>query len=126
MTTINAELKQISANSILVKYEGLGDEDVGATIGVSGQQAYSGMTQTFSAYPDKTIEIIGTWGGATAVIEGSNDGTNWNTLNDIEGEPLSFTEDSGFKLVLENPLYVRPSTSGGTGTDLDVTIVASK
>ena len=76
------------------------------------------------AFADKTVQITGTFGGATIVIEGSNDGTNFGTLNDNTGASLSFTAAAGPVLIAENPLAIRPTVSGGDcTTDLDVTIV---
>jgi hypothetical protein len=80
--------------------------------------------------PDKTVQVIGTaWDGATLVIEGSNDGgTTWTTLNDVEGNALSWTVGaSHLAAIQENPLLIRPSTTGGddtTGTDLTVIITS--
>jgi hypothetical protein len=98
---------------LVAKWEGLGNAD-------------SGTALDGARYPDKTITILGTFGGATVVIEGSNDGgTTWHTLNDSRGEGNSFSvTDEDTRVLLENPLLIRPSTSGGTGTDVDVICVA--
>ena len=125
MAVISAIVQQISASSLYIKYEGLGNADSGEVVGGTSSLDNLRLTKNTAIYPDKTVIISGTWGGATAVFEGSVDGENWLTLNDIEGSPLSFTEDSKFKVILENPLFIRVSTSGGTGTDLDAVIIAS-
>jgi hypothetical protein len=125
MAVISAIVQQISANSLYIKYEGLGNDDSGEVVGATSSLDNLRLTKNTAIYPDKTVIISGTWGSATAVVEGSVDGENWITLNDIEGNPLSFTEDSKFKVILENPLFIRVSTSGGTGTDLDAVIIAS-
>ena len=46
-------------------------------------------------------------------IEGSNDGTNFETLSDSTGAPLTFTE-SGIKLITENTLFIRPDPGGAS------------
>ena len=92
-------------------WETLGDADSGS--------AYSAPN-----LPDKTVQITGTHGGATTVIQGSNDGVTWDTLKDINGNDLSFTTTFDTRAIAENPRYIRPTTSGGSGTDLDVTIIA--
>lgn len=76
------------------------------------------------AFADKTIQIKGTWGaGGTAVIEGSNDGVAYFTLNDPQGVALSFDADA-LASILENPRYLRPRVTAGDGTtDLDVKII---
>lgn len=85
----------------------------------------TGVPITEVAYPDKTVSAHGTWGGATLVVEGSEDGTNYFTLNDSRGEgnAISLTADN-IVTILENPRYIRCKTTGGTGTALTVTITA--
>ena len=95
-------------------WETMADDDVG---GVAGADAGS------PSFADKTVHVTGTFGGATVTIEGSNDGTNFVTLNDAGGSALSFTS-AGLKTILENPLEIRPKTAGGSGTDVDVIIIA--
>jgi len=59
--------------------------------------------------------------GGTITIEGSNDGgTTFNTLNDPQGNPLTFTADKSEQL-LENPEQIRPRASGG-GASMDVSV----
>jgi hypothetical protein len=77
--------------------------------------------------PDKSVHIFGTYGGATIVIQGSNeDGTPTApvTLTDPQGNALSFTVTDRLEQILENPARIRPVTSGGTGTSLTVIICA--
>lgn len=70
---------------------------------------------------DKSVQIEGTFGGATVVLQGSNDGSNWKTLSDPSNTALSFTS-AGLEAVLEHTRYIRPSSSGGTGTAVTVTV----
>ena len=75
-------------------------------------------------YSDRCVQVQGTWGAAGAlVIEGSNDGTNYVTLNSAQGAALSLSAD-GLKQVLEVPRYARARVTGGDGTtSLNVTFV---
>lgn len=67
-------------------------------------------------WSDRSIQVTGTFGAAgTVVLEGSNDGNNWFTLNSPQGTALSFTA-AGLKQVLEGALYVRPHVTAGDGT----------
>lgn len=79
------------------------------------------------AAADKTIQVFGTFGGTTITIQGSNDNvdppTNWDTLHDENGDVLTFTA-AGIHAISENPLWIRPREDGGTGTDVDVTLIA--
>lgn len=73
-------------------------------------------------YPDKSIQVVGTFGGATVTIQGSNmiDNPTYATLNDGTGAALTITS-AGIKQILENTYWVRPIISGGdANTNLDV------
>lgn len=75
--------------------------------------------------PDKTVQITGTHGGATTTIKGSNDGVNYQTLTDPQGNALSFTTGlPAMETIQENPRFIRPETTGGATTDIDVTIIS--
>ncbi len=91
----------------------MGDDDVGAPL----SDAHGGPV-----FSDKTVALTGTWLSATIVIQGSNDNVTWFTLADPQGNVLSFGSD-GMETILENPRYIRPKSSGGSGTDVDVIIV---
>jgi hypothetical protein len=58
---------------------------------------------------------------ATAVLQGSNDGTNWTTLNAWIGTNTSFTA-AGIRKVTENPGYIRAVTTGGTSSSISVVV----
>lgn len=90
-----------------VKWAALGGSDVGAKVGMADFQ-------------DRTVQVFGTFGSGTVVIQGSNDdGTTWATLTDPLGNALSFTS-AGMKQITELPQFIRPSVSGGTNSAIDV------
>lgn len=65
---------------------------------------------------DRSIQFQGTFGvGGTIVFEGSNDGTNYHTLADPQGNAISKTA-AGLEAVLELTRYVRPRVTAGDGT----------
>lgn len=72
---------------------------------------------------DKTVQLAGDFGGGTVTIEGSNDGSNWATLTDPQGNALSKVA-AAIELIAENPLQVRPKITGSTGANLTVSLVA--
>ena len=73
-----------------------------------------------SNYADRSVQVFGTFGGATVTMQGSNDGgTTWSTLNDTAGVALTFSA-AGIKQVLEVSQMIRPSVAGGAAADLDV------
>lgn len=97
-------------------WSGLLNGDDGAAIGPD-----------WAAFSDRSVQVTGTLGaGGTLVWEGSNDGTNWATLNTPAGTALSFTA-AGLKQVLEGALYMRPRVTAGDGTtNLAVTVFARR
>lgn len=77
-------------------------------------------------YTDKSVQVFGTFGvGGAVVIQGSNDGINWATLTDPQGNPLSFTS-AKIEMVSEATLMVRPAVSGDGTTSLTVLLLAKE
>lgn len=77
----------------------------------------TGTASSHAGAADRTVQVAGTFGGATVVIQGSNqhDPTEWHTLHDMAGADLSFTS-GGMRVMGENPLHVRAVLTGGDGT----------
>jgi hypothetical protein len=69
------------------------------------------------------VQISGTFGGATIVLQVSNDGTNWFTAKTPTGTDVSATAAGIFELSL-SALYVRPSLSGGSSSSVNVILAA--
>ena len=77
-------------------------------------------------YADRSVTLIGTWGGATAVIEGSNDGSNFIALADPQGGAISKPGDS-IEAILELTRYVRVRLSTvGAGATITVSFLCRK
>lgn len=95
--------------AILISWEALGNADDG--------EAYA---LPFAA--DITVQAIGTFASATAKLQGSNDGTNWFDLTKRGGTSAASFTSAGGATANENPAYIRPVTSGGSGTDVDVIV----
>ncbi len=67
-------------------------------------------------WADRCAQVSGTFGaGGLCLIEGSNDGTNWFTLNDPFSNALSLAGAS-LKQITEVPYWIRPHISAGDGT----------
>ena len=75
----------------------------------------SGVAERCPHFSDKSIQVTGTFDSGTLILEGSNDGTNYITLHDPQGNALSFTA-ADLEQVLENVDYIRPSLSGAGGS----------
>lgn len=78
-------------------------------------QGDDGSPCSLAQYADRSVQVAGTFGGATLRVEGSNDGTNWATLTDPQGNELLIT-GAKIEMVTEVTLYIRPVVVGGGGT----------
>jgi pyruvate/2-oxoacid:ferredoxin oxidoreductase alpha subunit len=75
-----------------------------------------------SVYSDRVVQVEGVFGGASVALQGSNDGVNYHTLTDPQGNALSFAA-GGLETVMELPYYIKPLLSGGDGTtNLTITL----
>lgn len=80
----------------------------------------------YDDYADRTVQMVGTWGGATLVWEGSLDGTNFVALTDPQGNAISKTADA-LEAVSEAVPYIRPRLStAGTGATITAILYAKK
>jgi len=65
---------------------------------------------------DRSVQFQGTFGvGGTILMEGSNDGVNYHTLTDPQGNALSKTA-AGIEQIQEITRYMRPRVSAGDGS----------
>lgn len=81
----------------------------------------TGVPVKVPLYADKTVQVDSagaTWGtGGAMVLEGSLDGVTYFTLNDPQGNALTFaTGTTRIEAILENVVFLRPRVSGGDGT----------
>lgn len=112
MATINPVRSSPANNIEQVLWTTLTEEDTAASVLPGSLAGVVG-----------SVQVIGTFAGATVVWQGSNDGTNWWNLKDTSGTAISFTAAGGADFSTA-ALYVRPSASGGGGTqDLDVYMI---
>lgn len=65
-----------------------------------------------------SASVVGTFGGATVVLQGSHDNTNWFTVKDSTGADVSFTA-AGSAECPSTFVYYRFSASGGSSQDVD-------
>lgn len=71
---------------------------------------------------EASVQISGTFGGATVTLQHSNDGTNWFTVKDVSNTNVTATANAIFEVAISSA-YVRPSVAGGTANDIDVIAV---
>lgn len=106
-------------NTIKATWEGL----------VSGSVTGAPIPSNWLDYSDRSIQVVGTFGGATVTIQGSNDeGVTYGTINDDTGTALTFATTSGLiKQATTICAGVRPSVTSDTGTtDLDVIAICHR
>lgn len=70
---------------------------------------------------DVNIDVRGTFGGASVAVQGSNDGTNWNSVSDTAGGTVAITSAGGASIRDVWP-FMRVFPSGGSSQDLDITM----
>lgn len=108
ITPVETIIADSNGKTIVVLWETMGNADTGTAVERTN-------------FMDRSVQITGTFGGATVVIQGSNDGTNFVTLADFNGDAISVTA-SGLYSIAPAVRYIRPVTSGGSGSDIDVTL----
>lgn len=70
---------------------------------------------SLAEFADRSVQVVYTDGTGTITIEGSNDGVTPATLNDFEGDALTFTT-AAIKQVAEATAYIRAKSTGTGGT----------
>jgi hypothetical protein len=74
-------------------------------------------TATRAPLRDACAILYGTWGGATAKLQASKDGTNWVDLTNG-----SFTADGTCRVQVGEGWFVRVNIASGSGASLTVSI----
>lgn len=69
-----------------------------------------------------SVQVVGTFGGATVKLQVSNDGTNWADASDVLGNAITMTAAGYFEFSLSGA-YIRPAIDSGSGNDIDVIVV---
>lgn len=117
MTIAAAVVARYETNAIKVTWADL----------VSANLDGAALPSHWMDYSDRSIQVTGTFNGATVTMQGSNDdGVTWNTLNDAFGAALTFTTGA-IKQLTEVTAYMRPLvSSAGASTDLNVIAVCRK
>lgn len=83
----------------------------------------TGLGALMAEWPDRTVQVVGDFTSSGAItMEGSNDGTNWGTLNDFEGDALVITSAAP-RLIAENTAYIRPRATAGSSVAMDIYVI---
>lgn len=73
----------------------------------------------------KSITVSGTFLGASATVQGSNDGVAYYNLTEVGGTSISLAS-AGIKAIRENPLYIRPMVTGSVSASLVFDLIMAK
>jgi hypothetical protein len=81
----------------------------------------------FPRYADRSIHFSGTWGGATATIEGTNlDNTAFAVLTNQSAVAITATADD-ISVISEPTLWIRPRLStAGTGATVTARLLVRR
>ncbi len=107
MATIISEVETTPTGGVSVTWTGLAQGDEGAAV-------------DYENYADRTVQVVGTFNGASVQLVGSLDGENYAVLTDQRGDEIN-TSVADIKLVSEATRFVKPVVvGGGAGTSVDV------
>lgn len=82
------------AGAFTATWSGLGAADTGAPFGDASQT-------------DKTVTVSGS--GASFALKGSNDGSTWFTLHNLDATSTALSGAiDGIYVIKENPVFIRP------------------
>ena len=86
----------------------------------------TGVEVAWSNYADRSVTFTGTWGGATAALEGSNDGSTWVPITDPQGTAITRTSN-GIEAATEITRFVRAKlTTAGVGATVTAILLMRK
>ena len=110
MPEISFTRNNITPGLVVFSWAAILPADTGMPVALNGGFPLSG-----------SIQVIGTFGGATISLEGSNNGTDWVPLRDVNNALISLgaTGMLDFSVAC---LSIRPAITGGTGSSLTVLI----
>lgn len=90
--------------------------------GIASGDTFTPFTLTQQYGLAGSVQVTGTFSGATVVMQVSNDGTNWVTARGLDTTDIILTS-TGYREFSLCAAYIRPSIAGGSGTNLTVTMV---
>lgn len=112
MATTVAKIASDNNRIVTVTWAALTEADTGAAVAVAHLR-------------DKCIQVTGTFGGGTFILEGSNDGgVTYAPITDLAtvGTAISFTV-TGVKSLRENMGLIRPRATAGASASVTISLV---
>ena len=111
-------VKKVTISDVSFK----GDGSAMLAVGDAATEADTLAALSMPEYTARTVSIQGTFGGATVVVNGSLDGTNFAGLNNLAGSAISKTSAATVG-VQDNVRYYQPAMSGGSSQSLVVSML---
>lgn len=99
--------------------------DVAVTTWAGLGQDDDGEPVRLAVYSDRSVQIAGTFGGASVTIGGSNDGVTYHALSDTQGSTLSLGAAT-LRQIVELPVWIKPRVFGGDGTTQLTVVLAGR
>lgn len=96
--------KNIGSSCVLVQWANMANSDEGEPVKLAGAA-------------DRSVQVEGTFSGATVAVVGSLDEANFEVLTDPQGNGLNFTTGK-IEAVTEATVQVKPTVTGGDGSTL--------
>ena len=75
---------------------------------------------------DVTMHIYGTFGGSTVSVQGSLLGTQFNTVDDAYGLPMSYSSAGAIKPIGPVVKALKVTVTGGAGVSVFVNVLTTK
>lgn len=112
MATINpTNVYGVNGRSVVYVWEGMTENDTATAIAIP-------------VYKERTVQVVGDLGGGTVDLQGSLNGTDFVTLDDADGNLLSFTTADA-ETIREVMRFYKPVLADGTSMDVDVYIMGA-
>jgi len=89
-------------------------------IGVSETDTFTPVKSPAAA--EKTVQFFGSFGGGAIALLGSIDGTNYETMKDIENNDINPTANGIFTL-RDNVVFVKPGVPAGTSVSVNISLL---
>lgn len=99
--------------------------DVAVTTWAALGENDDGEPIRLAVFSDRSVQIAGTFGGASVTIGGSNDGITYHALTDTLGSTLTLTAAT-LRQIVELPVWLKPRVFGGDGTTALTVTVAGR
>ncbi len=85
-----------------------------------------GEAAAVTSFSDRSVQVVGSFGtGGKVIVQGSNNGTDWATLNDPQGNALDLLT-AKIEAVSELTRWIRPYVPTGDVTTLLSVVLLAK